>query len=612
VVFFDTLIIVLGTFELSVKFFINPGVLAAIGVMRVFRLLRLLRIIRVLLVCKELKLLAVGMFSSLSAVFWAFVLLSVLMYLGSLVCVILLGMHESLQEYFGSVPMAFYTHFVVVTLEAWPDISDAVMEADSPLWAVYFMIFIMMSGLAIMNLVTGVVCDKLMGSDTASEDAMETKQCALAAYEEDLETQLKQVEHSAKAAGMATAKAVVGEASPASAGNRDIEENLRGFQNLQRVSRKSSSARSSRRSEQRYSVVSFTSSTSAASAYEAGSDTALPAILAAAAEGSAKLSEKSAGGASKDGDDLVEATVVSRRIEIAEAAAEERGAFNEGEPASPTTDGDPDDPAKGPKVQPARSNDEALKRMSAASSRMSVAESSRRSSQQSRQSGSSAGGSASKSPVSSGHLVQHSSKRSLNSKKSSGSSSAEGTEYEYYYEEEEEEERGEEEEEEVVTASEHESGAHDVDSSNARRSPRRKLQQEAKHMATPALDVEQSVDSLMDHEGVPDDSVFSNHGPPASASNSVHVNSSPTAAKSLRDVSAAGAASRLEHILLELDELHTEALQVLEDHHGDPLPTHKDEALVGGIMSRETQTEPPEALTVGGHLYEEFASPKKS
>jgi voltage-gated sodium channel len=194
--FFDTLIIVIGTIELSMKFFFDPGVLSAVGVMRVFRLLRLVRIVRVLLVCKELKLLAVGMFASLSAVFWAFVLLSMLMYLGSLVCVILLGEHDSLKEYFGSVPMGLYTHFVVVTFEAWPDISDAVMEADSGFWALYFMGFIMVSSMALMNLVTGVVCDKLMGGDSAADESIGPRdQCALAAYEEELDQTREQLRH---------------------------------------------------------------------------------------------------------------------------------------------------------------------------------------------------------------------------------------------------------------------------------------------------------------------------------------------------------------------------------------------------------------------------------
>lgn len=165
---FDTAIILLGTAEFVAKI-LSASFFTVVSVMRVVRLLRLVRIFRVLLVIKELRLLMVGMFSSLSAVFWTFVLLLVLMYNGALVCVVLLSEHESLSIYFGSVPMALFTHFTVVTLEAWPAVSDAVILADGALWAVYFMLFIMVSSMALMNLVTGVVCEKLMGSPAPVE-----------------------------------------------------------------------------------------------------------------------------------------------------------------------------------------------------------------------------------------------------------------------------------------------------------------------------------------------------------------------------------------------------------------------------------------------------------
>merc|ERR1719210_2523433 len=103
------------------------------------------------------------MISSLYTVFWAFMLLSMLMYLGALFCVILLGKKPELQEYFGTVGLGLFTHFQIITLEAWPDISDAVIEASGPQWGVYFVIFICVSSLALMNLVTGVVCEKLIG-----------------------------------------------------------------------------------------------------------------------------------------------------------------------------------------------------------------------------------------------------------------------------------------------------------------------------------------------------------------------------------------------------------------------------------------------------------------
>eukprot|EP00928_Gymnodinium_smaydae_P080161 TRINITY_DN63929_c0_g1_i1.p1 TRINITY_DN63929_c0_g1~~TRINITY_DN63929_c0_g1_i1.p1 ORF type:complete len:655 (+),score=185.29 TRINITY_DN63929_c0_g1_i1:93-1967(+) len=185
--FFDAIIILLGAVELIVSVFHSSNALKGLGVMRIFRLLRLFRILRVLMVCKELKLLFVGLLSSVRTVFWAFVLMLVLMYLGTLVCVILLGNDGSMVEYFGSVPLGLYTHFQIVTLEAWPDIADAAIKASGSGWAVYFMVFISMTSMAVMNLVTGVVCDKLMGANTETSEDIKEEGDQLAAYTTEVE-----------------------------------------------------------------------------------------------------------------------------------------------------------------------------------------------------------------------------------------------------------------------------------------------------------------------------------------------------------------------------------------------------------------------------------------
>merc|ERR1712137_945080 len=77
-------------------------------------------------------------------------------------------------------------------LEAWPDVADTVMAASSDAWAIYFCIFILASSLAIMNLVTGVVCEKLMGGtqhvefDIPHPDALEEHEKLQNAFREGL------------------------------------------------------------------------------------------------------------------------------------------------------------------------------------------------------------------------------------------------------------------------------------------------------------------------------------------------------------------------------------------------------------------------------------------
>ncbi|CAK9005239.1 unnamed protein product [Durusdinium trenchii] len=178
--FFDTLIILIGTGEtvFSVSLAImsetegsgdGSSVLAIAGVMRILRLLRLARLLRGFLVCHELRLLVTGMMLALPTVVWAGVLFAIVVYLGTMFSVILLGNMEELHQYFGTFGLALWSHFVIVTMETWPDVADAVLEVASPLWGVYFVVFICVSSMSLMNLVTGVIAEKLL---TTREDPL--------------------------------------------------------------------------------------------------------------------------------------------------------------------------------------------------------------------------------------------------------------------------------------------------------------------------------------------------------------------------------------------------------------------------------------------------------
>mmetsp|Transcript_7941 Transcript_7941/g.17620 ORF Transcript_7941/g.17620 Transcript_7941/m.17620 type:complete len:599 (-) Transcript_7941:95-1891(-) len=181
---FDFVVIMLGVVDLIVSFTDTGGSsLRAVGAFRIFRMLRLVRIARLLLICKSLRLLFVAMFASVSAVAWTMVLLAVMIFIGALFCVILLGSVKEVAPYFGTVSLGLFTHFQIVTLEAWPEISDQTMQAVSPLWALYFIVFICLTGMAVTNLVIGIIGEKLMG---VREDAGHGEWEAPKAHEERL------------------------------------------------------------------------------------------------------------------------------------------------------------------------------------------------------------------------------------------------------------------------------------------------------------------------------------------------------------------------------------------------------------------------------------------
>jgi len=139
--------------------------MSSFTVLRVFRLIRLARLIRVLRMFNELVILVQTLGNSIRAVGWMSLLLGMIIYTGSIICVILLGEpekdNEEINQFFGTLGDALFSHFCVVTLEAWPDIARAAME-QSPLWALYFVAMITLTNFALVNLMVGVIVERII------------------------------------------------------------------------------------------------------------------------------------------------------------------------------------------------------------------------------------------------------------------------------------------------------------------------------------------------------------------------------------------------------------------------------------------------------------------
>ncbi|CAL1162629.1 unnamed protein product [Cladocopium goreaui] len=135
------------------------------GVVRAIRLLRILRVVHLLQIMPALALLVKGLVSTIITIMDAMILLAILSYIGALICSEVLGRkhasNSELKSFFSSVPLSFLTHIQLVLVEGWPAISGP-MLTDSKFWAAYLVIFICLSNFALLNLVTGVVCERVM------------------------------------------------------------------------------------------------------------------------------------------------------------------------------------------------------------------------------------------------------------------------------------------------------------------------------------------------------------------------------------------------------------------------------------------------------------------
>lgn len=181
---FDTAVTVIGCIDAWV---VTPTIqlgdsddgsspMSSFTVLRVFRLIRLARLIRVLRMFQELVLLVQTLGNSIRAVGWMSLLLGMIIYTGSVICVLLLGepmrdSNEDINKYFGTLGDAIFSHFCVVTLEGWPDVAMAAMQ-QSPLWALYFVAVITLTNFALVNLMVGVIVERIIHYSIEQENEL--------------------------------------------------------------------------------------------------------------------------------------------------------------------------------------------------------------------------------------------------------------------------------------------------------------------------------------------------------------------------------------------------------------------------------------------------------
>merc|ERR1719473_2294555 len=109
----------LDTFVLSAL--VDGSEMSAFGVMRVLRVARLARIFRLLRFFKELWLLVAGIFDAMRTLFWAWTLITLLIYIFGIFTTRMIGQAhiqvDEIRDYFGDVPKSMFTLFQVMTTE---------------------------------------------------------------------------------------------------------------------------------------------------------------------------------------------------------------------------------------------------------------------------------------------------------------------------------------------------------------------------------------------------------------------------------------------------------------------------------------------------------------
>lgn len=118
------------------------------------RLVRLLRVVRLVSVMPDLRVLIRGMADSLAPIASLAGVALLVMYVYGMVGWILFG--DELPDRFGNIGEALLTLFVVMTLEAWPDVLAEVREVNSAGW-IYLVSYVLVASFLIINVVIAII-----------------------------------------------------------------------------------------------------------------------------------------------------------------------------------------------------------------------------------------------------------------------------------------------------------------------------------------------------------------------------------------------------------------------------------------------------------------------
>merc|ERR1719230_2356208 len=101
-----------------------------------------------------------------------------IMYTGSIITVLMIGLpHKDedpeVDQFFGTLGSALFSHFCVVTLEGWPDIASAAIRVNG-IWGLYFVFIIILTNFALVNLMVGVIVERIINFSVEQENELDS------------------------------------------------------------------------------------------------------------------------------------------------------------------------------------------------------------------------------------------------------------------------------------------------------------------------------------------------------------------------------------------------------------------------------------------------------
>lgn len=178
---FDFFIVVSSAVDLILSSALNYD-----GASSIIRLLRIFRFFRLVAVLKELNLLVEAFVGSLVAVGWVAVLMIILLYIFGVVTTNWFGNDSDLladssvaaYDHFGTVSRSMLTLLQMITFDSWASGVARPIVLKVPAAGFFFVFFLGIAALGLMNLLTAIYVDKLaqLTTEQKNQDEINTKQ----------------------------------------------------------------------------------------------------------------------------------------------------------------------------------------------------------------------------------------------------------------------------------------------------------------------------------------------------------------------------------------------------------------------------------------------------
>lgn len=162
----DFVIVVCGWLTSIGGLFENSGVMDSISALKVLRALRALRFCRMISFFEGIWIVFTSFIRCMRPLFWTCLFVFVIIFIFTMFAVELIGTSDEFkdiesQKKFSRTILSFVSLFQVMTLDEWRSVTQPLM--DQTWWAyLFFVFYICISSLALMNLVTAVIVENTM------------------------------------------------------------------------------------------------------------------------------------------------------------------------------------------------------------------------------------------------------------------------------------------------------------------------------------------------------------------------------------------------------------------------------------------------------------------